>query len=53
LSRLSIRDNQFNKKIKKIISKYPNDDILGCAQELLRALQNAYLIPTDNSYVLK
>jgi Leucine-rich repeat (LRR) protein len=43
--------NQFTKEVNDIILKYPIYD--NKAQEMLQELRDAYLIPTDNSFILK
>jgi hypothetical protein len=45
---LYCKSNPFNDNFKIIIKKYD-----GRAKQMLRALRDAYLIPTDNSFVLK
>jgi Leucine-rich repeat (LRR) protein len=44
-------NNPFTKEINDIISKYPHFG--NKAQKILQELRDAYLIPIDNSYVLK
>jgi Leucine-rich repeat (LRR) protein len=51
LQELYCDKNPFKKEVNDIISKYPRYN--NKAQEILQELRDAYLIPTDNSYVLK
>jgi Leucine-rich repeat (LRR) protein len=51
LKYLYCENNQFTKEVNDIISKYSRFN--NKAQKILQELRDAYLIPTDNSFILK
>jgi Leucine-rich repeat (LRR) protein len=55
IGQLFCHSNNFNNSLKNIMEKYDFDYYRFSfnAQQILQELRDAYLIPTDNSYVLK